>query len=91
MAVNTAINADALTPHRRGPLPGRAVSWSEPSAVLILAAVAAMLRCRPALRSSVSIRAWDSRRPCSGVGAAASTASASGLARSVPNAANAAG
>ena len=39
----------------------------------------AMLRCRPARRSRVSIRLWDSRRPRSGVGATASTASASRL------------
>ena len=50
----------------------------------ILAAVAPTLRCRPALRSCDSSRAWESRRPGSGLGAAANTASASRPARSAP-------
>jgi hypothetical protein len=36
-----------------------------------------MLRCRPALRSAAAIRAWVKARPAAGVGAIASTATAS--------------
>ena len=84
------MSADVLAAYA-GTSPGRAVSCSEANAARIFAATGVRLRCRPALRSSVSIRVCDSRRPCSGLGAAASTANASELARSVPNAASAAG
>ena len=74
---------------RRESHPGRAVSCSEVNAARIVAAVVEMFRCRPARRSRVSMRDWESRRPTSGLGATVSTASASRLARSVPNAARA--
>ncbi len=77
----TATCAATLAPKARA-TSGSAVSCSLRSAALIATAAGRRLRCRPDARSTASSCVTRNALPCSGVGAFASTASASREARS---------